>query len=76
MFSSTYRDEAMMQHDPIMRAAARCVYETVYPNEEWTPVSFEEAERFGTVHYRQAVEAVAHVKANLSCDPQRQLPLL
>lgn len=64
-----------MKHDPIMRAAAREVYEAVYPNEEWAPVGFDEAERCGTIHYRQAVEAVARVKANLASDPQRQMTL-
>ncbi|MDO6413569.1 hypothetical protein Q4F19_04160 [Sphingomonas sp. BIUV-7] len=65
-----------MQHDPTMRAAARAVFETVYPSNEWTPVSFEEAERFGTIHYRQALEAAAQVGTNLACDPRRQLALL
>jgi hypothetical protein len=65
-----------MTHDPVMRAAARAVFEAVYPSDEWSPFSFEEAERYGTIHYRQAVEAAARVKANLTCDLQRQLALL
>ena len=46
-----------MQHDVALREAARAIYESVYPGEEWTPVPFVEAERFGTVHYRNAVDA-------------------
>ena len=38
-----------MQHDLQLRAAARAIYENVYPTEEWAPVSFDQAERFGTV---------------------------
>lgn len=40
-----------------LRNAAQVIYETVYPNEEWTPVAFDEAERLQTVHYRNAVAA-------------------
>jgi hypothetical protein len=40
-----------------LRKAAQVIYETVYPNEEWTPVPFEDAERLETVHYRNAVAA-------------------
>jgi hypothetical protein len=46
-----------MQHDVALREAARAIYESVYPGEEWTPLPFVEAERFGTVHYRNAVDA-------------------
>lgn len=46
-----------MQHDVPLRAAARAIYDTCYPSEEWVPLAFEEAERCGTVHYRQAVQA-------------------
>jgi hypothetical protein len=47
---------AVAQNDPL-RLAARSIYDTVYPSEEWTPVPFEEAERLETVHYRNAVAA-------------------
>lgn len=40
-----------------LREAARAIYDAVYPSAEWTPVSFDEAERFDTVHYRNAVSA-------------------
>jgi len=46
-----------MQHDPCLRAAARAIYDAVYPSDEWTPVGFEDAEKYGTEHYRRAVEA-------------------
>ncbi len=46
-----------LRHDLRLRAAASVIYGAVYPRDEWTPVSFEEAERRETVHYRQAVEA-------------------
>jgi hypothetical protein len=60
-----------MRHDPVMRAAARAVYETVCPSEAWSPLGFEEAEGFGTVHYRQVVEAVLEVAVQLTSDQQR-----
>lgn len=33
----------------------RAIYDAAYPGEEWTPIPFDEAERFETVHYRNAV---------------------
>ena len=65
-----------MKHDPALRLAAKAIYQSCYPDETWAPVAFEEAERFGTVHYRHAVEAALRVRAGLACDPQRQLALL
>lgn len=65
-----------LQHDHQLRAAARAIYETVYPGEEWTPVNFEEAERFGTVHYRNAVAAAQNALAQLRNDPTRQMILI
>jgi len=65
-----------MQHDAGMRAAARAVYEAVYSTEDWAPVAFEVAERLGTVHYRQAVEAAVKVADCLLTDADRQLALL
>ena len=47
-----------MRHDIRMRAAARAIYDACFPTEEVAPVGFEDAERFGTIHYRRAVEAV------------------
>lgn len=39
------------------RETVRAIYDAVYPGEEWTPVPFDQAERFDTVHYRNAVTA-------------------
>jgi hypothetical protein len=44
-----------MQHDLRLRAAARAIYDNVYRPADPAPFSFDEAERFGTVEYRQAV---------------------
>jgi hypothetical protein len=30
------------------------IYDAVYPGPEWAPVSFEQAERLETVHYRRS----------------------
>ncbi len=46
-----------MEHDLLLRAAARAIYDACYPSDDWAPVGFDEAERCGTVHYRQAVDA-------------------
>lgn len=54
-----------MQHDPQLRAAARAIYETCYPTEDWAPLDFEQAEQFGSVHYRQAVDAAIRVKGEM-----------
>ena len=54
-----------MQHDLQLRAAARAIYDACYPTEEWAPVGFDEAERFGTVHYRQAVGAAQDARCVL-----------
>lgn len=63
-----------MQHDPVLRAMTRAIYETCYPSEEWTPVAFDEAERTGIVHYRQAADAALRSRA-LSRAEGEQLPL-
>lgn len=65
-----------MQHDARMRAAARTIYEAVYPTDDWAPVGFEEAERRGTVHYRQAVDAAYRARPLLAAEGDRQMPLL
>ena len=62
-----------MQHDLQLRAAARAIYENVYPTEEWAPVSFDQAERFGTVHYRQAVGAAQDVRSVLAAQHDQLL---
>jgi hypothetical protein len=48
-----------------LRAVARAIYETAYPSEGWAPVGFDDAERFETVHYRQAVTAAERAHARL-----------
>lgn len=54
-----------MEHDLQLRAAARAIYDACYPSEEWAPVGFDEAERFRTIHYRQAVGAARQARALL-----------
>lgn len=63
-----------MQHDPLLRAMARAVYDACYPSEEWSPVAFEIAERHGTIHYRQSVDA-ARATRTLMAATGEQLPL-
>jgi len=64
-----------MQHDVRLRAAARAIFDACYPSEDWSPVRFEEAERFGTVHYRQAVDAALQARAMLA-ESAAQLALI
>lgn len=56
----------MMQHDPRLREAARAIYEACYPSDEWAQFAFDEAERYGTVHYRQAVDGALAARACLA----------
>ena len=64
-----------MEHDLLLRAAARAIYDACYPSDDWAPVGFDEAERCGTVHYRQAVDAALQARAALSVrGEQLQLP--
>jgi hypothetical protein len=55
-----------VEHDLQLRAAARAIYDACYPSEDWAPVGFEEAERFRTIHYRQAFGAALSVRAELT----------
>lgn len=64
-----------MEHDLLLRAAARAIYDACYPSDDWSPVGFDEAERCGTVHYRQAVDAALQARAVLAVRGE-QLPLL
>lgn len=57
-----------MEHDLRLRAAARVIYDAVYPSEDWAPVGFDEAERFRTTHYRQAVGAAQQARSVLNDD--------
>lgn len=63
-----------MQHDPLLRASARAIYDACYPSEDWAPVGFDEAERVGTVHYRQAVDAALRARGIYAARGE-QLPL-
>ena len=62
-----------MQHDVRLRAAARAIFDACYPSDDWSPVRFGEAERFCTVHYRQAVEAAQRARAELQAPIQPAL---
>ncbi|MDR6790273.1 hypothetical protein J2Y58_003653 [Sphingomonas sp. BE138] len=63
-----------MEHDLLLRAATRPIYDACYPSDDWSPVRFDEAERCGTVHYRQAVDAALQARAVLAVRGE-QLPL-
>lgn len=60
-----------MQHDVLLRAMARATYDACYPSDDWAPFGFEEAERLGTVQYRQAVEAARRNRALLAAKGQQ-----
>lgn len=62
-----------MEHDLRLRATARAIYDACYPSEEWAPVGFDEAERYRTVHYRQAVEAAQQARSVLTSAKQLDL---
>ena len=62
-----------MQHDLRLRAAARAIYENVYPPMDSAPFSFDEAERFGTVEYRQAVGAAQDARSVLAAQHEQFL---
>ncbi|RZT56967.1 hypothetical protein EV283_1024 [Sphingomonas sp. BK036] len=62
-----------MQHDLRLRAAARAIYDNVYPAVDPAPFSFEEAERFGTVEYRQAVGAAQDARSALAAQDDQLL---
>jgi hypothetical protein len=55
-----------MEHDLRLRATARAIYDACYPTEEWAPCGFDEAERCGTVHYRQSVGAAQQARSVLA----------
>lgn len=65
-----------MQHDTTLRAAARAIYNACFPTDEVAPVGFDEAERFGTIHYRRAVEAAQGAKPYFATSPADQLQLI
>ncbi|UYY77354.1 hypothetical protein [Sphingomonas sp. R1] len=51
-----------MEHDLQLRAAARAIYDACYPSDEWAPLGFNEAERYATVQYRQAIGAAQQAR--------------
>lgn len=63
-----------MQHDVRLRALARAIYDACYPTEDWAPLSFDDAERNGAIHYRQTVGAALQARALLT-KRGTQLPL-
>lgn len=63
--------ELGMEHDLQLRAAARAIYDACYPGEDWAPVGFDEAERFRTIHYRQAVGAAQQARVVLLVSGQQ-----
>ena len=65
-----------MRHDAGMRMVARAIYDEVYPSDEWTPCPFEDAERLGTIHYRQAVGAAQAARTLFQAGDGEQLPLI
>ncbi|WP_394648253.1 hypothetical protein [uncultured Sphingomonas sp.] len=66
-----------MEHDRLLRAAARAIYDACYPGDDWSPVGFDEAERYRTVHYRQSVDAAPRAHAVLTArGEQLMLPAL
>lgn len=66
-----------MEHDRLLRAAARAIYDACYPGDDWSPVGFDEAERYRTVHYRQSVDAALRARAVLAArGEQLTLPAL
>lgn len=65
-----------MQHDVRLRAATQAIFDACYPSDDWSPVRFEEAERFRTVHYRQAVEAACQARSVLIEPTAAQLALI
>lgn len=63
-----------MQHDLGLRALAPAIYDACFPTEDTAPVGFDQAERFGTIHYRRAVEAARTARSMCASD-SAQLPL-
>ena len=59
-----------MQHDLRLRAAARAVYDNVYASAQ---LSFDQAERFATEEYRQAVGAAQDARSVLTSDEEQLL---
>lgn len=65
-----------MRHDPRLRASARAIYDACYPTHELAPVGFAEAERYGMIHYKRAVQAALDTQREWSGDRATQLSLI
>lgn len=65
-----------MRHDPVMRAAARAIYETVFAESDEVLLTFEEAEQFRTPRYRRSVEATFEAKSQFGSNLKAQPRLL
>lgn len=65
-----------MRHDVELRATAQAIFDACYPSDDWSPLTFIEAERFGTVHYRQAVDAAIRARGMLRSATDAQLSLI
>jgi hypothetical protein len=59
-----------MQHDLRLRATARAVYDNVFASAQF---SFDDAERFATAEYRQAVGAAQDARSVLAAQHQQLL---
>ena len=55
-----------MIQDQKLCTPARAIYDGCYQSEDWVSVEFDEAERFRTVHYRQAVGAAQQARVELT----------
>lgn len=64
-----------LRHDLRLRMAASVIYDAVYPGDDYTSLSFDQAERYETPHYRQAVEAALLARPVLA-DQAEQLRLI
>ncbi|MBC2662770.1 hypothetical protein H7F50_13510 [Novosphingobium flavum] len=65
-----------MWHDTRLRASARAIYDACYPTEELAPVGFEQAEKYGTIHYRRAVQAALDSRREWTGEQAIQLNLI
>jgi hypothetical protein len=64
-----------VQHDLQLRAAARAIYDVCFRADDGARFSFDQAERYGTDHYRQAIGAAQQARSVLnSQDEQLTLP--
>jgi hypothetical protein len=60
-----------MRHDLRLRAAAHAIYDACYPADDWARFGFDEAERYDTVEYRQAVDAAQQARCVLAASGEQ-----